>query len=192
MKILLLALLILTLSTPIFARPYQYNFSLGPDYWATSSNSGTINSALVTSGFAFRGNLFNLNAEYQGGFGEISSTKITYNDFSLLYNAINDPNHFLGLGVKYSSVRNTLSKSNSTSMHSANLNAKLHWEYSRSPLFGFFVRAFGPNIWGYDIGWLFYFDKDLGDFNLRFGYRSYNLENLGSMNGLYIASAVYF
>jgi hypothetical protein len=139
------------------------------------------------------GNILNvLNTEIRGGFGEISSTKLNFNEVSLLYNIANRSNHFLGLGVSYLTYNNSLDKTNNINIEKQALNAKFQWEYSFSSILGLYLRATGPWIWSYELGWLAYFDKDLGDFNLRMGYKELRLDEESSMSGIYVASSIYF
>ncbi len=141
----------------------------------------------------FRGNIFStINAEFRGGTGEISTTRISFNEISLLYNAIYTPTYYLGYGISYLTYNNILNKASNTAINQSELNAKIQWQQSFSDLWGFYLKLVGPNMIGYDLGWIAYFDKDLGDFNIHAGYKNVSLSGNSSMQGIYMASEVYF
>lgn len=193
MRSLLLLLTLMVISAPVLARPFDYNFSLGPEYFYFSSQTTNTNANLVTCGLICRGNLFKvINAEYRGGFGEISTTKMNFNELSLLYDVAGSPDRFLGFGLSYLDYNNTLDKTNNINVRAQKLNAKVQWEQSVSPLLSFFGKIFGPQMLGYDLGWQAYFGKNNGDFNIVLGYKDLKLNESSSMKGPYIASSVYF
>lgn len=186
-------LLLTLLCTPSLARPFDYNFYLGPEYWLTSSTKANISSQLLTAGFAFRGNILRLlNAEFRVGVGEISNTKMYFNELSLLYTPLNAPNNFLGFGASLLNYRNILVKTNNTIVKEQDSAFKFQWEYSFTPLLGFYLKALGHRMWGYEIGWLAYFDKNFGDFNLSLGYKNIQLNNESAIKGAFISSNIYF
>jgi hypothetical protein len=193
MRIIHAFLLLTLLCTSSLARPFHYNLAYGPEYFYFSSNKAGISSNLVTCGIVCSGNIFDrINMEFRGGVGEISSTKINYNEFSLLYKTSNDPHSFLGLGPSFLTYENVLNKSNNTNIISKELNVKIRWAQVIAPLWGLYAQAVGPNNLSYDIGWLTYFDEYFGDFNIRFGYKEIKFPDESSMRGPYIASSIYF
>ncbi|MFC1540684.1 hypothetical protein ACFL4J_01445 [Candidatus Margulisiibacteriota bacterium] len=188
MKIFLTLLSLILLCVPTLARPYQYNAAYGPEYFYFSSSRAGTSADLVTCGLVCSGNIFErLNAEFRGGVGEISNTRISYNEISILYLAANGPDRFFGIGPSFLSYENILDKSSSAKIDSQELNAKICWAQG-----GLYCSAVGPTTVSYDLGWLAYFDEYLGDFNLRLGYKDIKFKEGSSMKGPYIASSVYF
>lgn len=193
MKTILIFLLTLLFCTPSLARPFDYNFYLGPEYWVTSSTKANASANLVTAGFIFRGNLYKLlNAEFRGGVGEISNTRMYYNELSLLYTPVNLPNNCLGYGLTLLTYNNVLDKTTNNTVNEQDLAIKVQWEYSFSDLWGFYLKGLGHQIWSYEVGWLVYFDPDFGDFNLSIGYKDLQLNSQSTIKGAFIASNVYF
>jgi hypothetical protein len=193
MKTIVALLLLTYLAIPALSRPFSYNFSLGPDYWITSSNKGGTTASLVTAGFRCQGNIFkNFNAEFRGNVGEVSTTRLSYSEFSVLYNVLATSKKNIGCGFSLVSCENVLVKSTNNTIQARKLNLKFQWEQSFSNFWGFYFQAMALGFSGVDFGWLGYFDQELGDFNVRLGYKQLQLDQVNTMNGLYFASSVYF
>ncbi|MBU0672972.1 MAG: hypothetical protein KJ732_08105 [Candidatus Margulisbacteria bacterium] len=193
MKFLSIALLVILIAAPSLARPFSYNLAYGPEYFSFSSKKGNTQSSLVTCGIVCSGNIFKrLNAEVRGGVGEISTTKINYNEISLLYKTADDPDSSLGIGPSYLTYNNILDKATNVNFEIHQLNARIKWARSFSPIWGMYLNVVGPNILSYDLGWLAYWGDDYGDFNVRLGYKELKFNGEDSMRGPYIASSIYF
>lgn len=175
------------------ARPFDYNFTIGPEYFYFSSNLANVSANLVSCGIICNGNLYERwNLEFRGGVGEISTTKMNFNEISALYNTEYSPSSYFGIGTTLLSYDNIINKATNVSFSLAKLNAKMQWEHSFSPLLGFYGKVVGPTAWGWEAGWLTYFNRDYGDFNIVLGYKDLRLSENISMRGPYIASSVYF
>jgi hypothetical protein len=188
MKTLITLLCLILLGAPILARPYHYNVAYGPEYFYFSSSKSGTRADLVTCGIVCNGNIFGrLNAEFRGGVGEISNTRISYNEISLLYKIANHPDSFFGIGPSFLTYENVLDKTSDLKIHSRELNARIRWARG-----GLYCSAVGPATISYDLGWIAYFDESLGDFNIRLGYKEIKFKEGSSMKGPYIASSIYF
>jgi hypothetical protein len=194
MRPALIFILSLTLfCAPALARPFAYNFTLGPDYWAVFSRKADIQANIVSAGFRMRGTLFDRwNAEFRGNVGEISTTRISFNEISLLYKVANQPDRALSIGPVFVTCNNILVKASNTAIHEQRVCARLQFERGFSDLWNFYFNALALNAWGYDAGWLAYFGRRYGDFNIRVGYKMLQFDQVNVMNGMYAASSVYF
>lgn len=178
---------------PALARPFRYNIAYGPEYFYFTSRNAAASADLVTCGITCRGNLpGRLNAEFRGGFGEISTTRMSYNELSLLYKFSENSDQFIGFGPSLLTYENILDKPSGSSIRSSKYNLRFRWARILSPIWGFYLQVGGPDIQSYDIGWLAYFDEYLGDFNVRAGYRDLRFGPESTMRGPYLASSIYF
>lgn len=194
MRILLPSFLALILiCSPALARPFEYNAAYGPEYFYFSSSKTGTSANLLTCGIVCRGNILDrFNAEFRGGVGEISSTKISYNELSLLYKTSGRSGSFWGLGPSFLTYDNILDKTSGLKIHSRELNAKFVWAQAIDRTWGYYLSAVGPATASYDLSLIAYFDQNLGDFNVRLGYKSLKFSEGSSMSGPYIASSIYF
>jgi len=193
MKFFFAILLIILFCTPALARPFEYNFYLGPEYWLASSSKANVSSQVLVAGFVFGGNISDLiDAELKFGAGEISNTSLSFNEISLLYTPVRSPNHFIGYGISYLNCNDVIVKATSFGANEQSWTAKIKWGYSFSPLQTFYLSLAGTRLWSYELGWLAYFGKELGDFNLILGYRGMQINSESAVGGIFIASSVYF
>lgn len=193
MRTLVIVLMLAVHGLPALARPFCYNIAYGPEYSLFMSQNATAITDLVTCGITCQGNLpGRLNAEFRGGFGEISTTRMSYNEFSLLYKICEDDHQFLGLGPSLLTYENILNKTSGSSIRASKYNIRVRWARIFSPIWGFYLQAGGPDIPSFDVGWLAYFDEYLGDFNVRMGYRELHFGPASVMRGPYLASSIYF
>lgn|GEM_PF-2778421 len=193
MKYFFVAILLAFFCIPCFARPFQYNLAYGPEYFYFTSTNLNTRANLVTCGLVLCGNIYNnFNLEFRGAVGEISTTKMNYNELSLLYTPVNTPNSSIGYGITFLNYNNILDKNTNVSIDFQAFNAKLQCAHYFAPLRGFYLSLIGPNAWSYELGWLTYFGERNGDFNIRLGYKALRLTNNSTMCGPYIASSIYF
>ncbi|NQT30339.1 MAG: hypothetical protein HQ596_07185 [Candidatus Saganbacteria bacterium] len=193
MKALFVILILIFLVSPSLGRPFDYNFSLGPEYWASSSSKSGTNSSLVTGGFAFSGNIRNkINAGFSGAIGETGTAQLSFSDISILYNQIYQPDLFLGYGISLLTYNNVLNKTTDVKIDTQQLDAKLSFGKSFSSTFSLLLSLVGPSIWGADVGLLAYFDPDFGDFNFIVGYKYLRFDEDSTIGGIYLSSSIYF
>lgn len=188
-----LFLALIMLAVPTFARPFQYNIAYGPQYLFLSSSQGAASAELLTVGIACEGTLYGrLKAEFIGGTGEISTTRMNYNETALLYRLIDSDSEVLSLGPTYMNYLNVISKSGSTQINDQEFNAKLRWAKLFGRIWGLYLNATGPTTASIDIGWLAYWDEYFGDFNVSLGYKEIRFKDNSTMRGPYISSGIYF
>jgi len=193
MKFVCLLLLLFLVYSPVQARPFEYNISYGPQYLLFNSSQGSTSAELLTVGVFCRGSLFGrFTAEFKGGTGEISTTRMNYNELALLYRITDNDNEILSLGPAYLNYLNILNKTSNIQINDQEFNAKLRWSKLFGQIWGFYFNATGPNTTSYDLGWLAYWDEYFGDFNVSFGYKEIRFKDNSTMRGPYISSGIYF
>ena len=193
MRAICIILLIFLAGSPVLARPFQYNISYGPQYLFFNSAQGSTSAELLTVGVFCQGTLYGrLKAEFKGGTGEISTTRMSYNETALLYRVIDTDEQILSLGPAYLNYLNILNKTSNAQINDQEFNAKLRWARLFGPIWGFYFNATGPNTTSYDLGWLAYWDEYFGDFNVSLGYKEIRFKDNSTMKGPYVSSGIYF